>query len=453
VMPDVTRYLQRVSFLLRQGKPANDVALYLPTADARARFTAGKDSIDRSMDTILGPDVIPQILDAGYNFDFIDDQAIDRVGVQHPVLILPAVERIPRSTYQKIQEYARQGGIVVATRHAPSLAPGLLEADKETPQIQQISRALFEAQQGHLVPDDQSLGKELSAFCKPDLMTEPQSPELGFIHRKLDSGDIYFVANTSNHRVQTHINFRVHAAETNLRVRAVPRAETELEPELWNPFTGAISSIPEFLDFEPYESRVVVFSQQHHAPNSQPHRTVTLDLSSEWNVTFPDIKRTTVMHQLHSWADDEDTRFYSGQAVYTKTIAAPDSLFKPGLEILLNLGEGTPVPPPGPGKPGMRALLESPVHEAALVYVNDQLAGSVWRPPYEVSVTKLLRAGQNNIGVVVGNLAINELAGQTMPDYRLLNLRYGVRFEPQDMNNLKPLPAGLLGPIRLVTQE
>jgi hypothetical protein len=101
----------------------------------------------------------------------------------------------------------------------------------------------------------------------------------------------------------------------------------------------------------------------------------------------------------------------------------------------------------------MRALLESPVHEAALVYVNDQLAGSVWRPPYEVSVTKLLRAGQNNIGVVVGNLAINELAGQTMPDYRLLNLRYGVRFEPQDMNNLKPLPAGLLGPIRLVTQE
>ena len=31
VMPDITKYLQRVSFLLRQGKPANDVALYLPT--------------------------------------------------------------------------------------------------------------------------------------------------------------------------------------------------------------------------------------------------------------------------------------------------------------------------------------------------------------------------------------------------------------------------------------
>ena len=37
-MPDVARYLQRVSYLLRQGKPANDVALYLPTA------TPGRDS-------------------------------------------------------------------------------------------------------------------------------------------------------------------------------------------------------------------------------------------------------------------------------------------------------------------------------------------------------------------------------------------------------------------------
>ncbi len=34
VMPDVTRYMQRVSFMLRQGYPANDVALYLPNDDA-----------------------------------------------------------------------------------------------------------------------------------------------------------------------------------------------------------------------------------------------------------------------------------------------------------------------------------------------------------------------------------------------------------------------------------
>jgi hypothetical protein len=42
------------------------------------------------------------------------------------------------------------------------------------------------------------------------------------------------------------------------------------------------------------------------------------------------------------------------------------------------------------------------------------------------------------------------MAGQSPPDYKLLNLRYGERFTPQDMNNLQPLPAGLLGPVALI---
>ncbi len=39
-MPDLTKYLQRVSFALRQGKPANDVALLLPNDDVWAGFKA-----------------------------------------------------------------------------------------------------------------------------------------------------------------------------------------------------------------------------------------------------------------------------------------------------------------------------------------------------------------------------------------------------------------------------
>ena len=100
----------------------------------------------------------------------------------------------------------------------------------------------------------------------------------------------------------------------------------------------------------------------------------------------------------------------------------------------------------------MRAWLESSVREAAVVYINGQRAGTVWRPPYEIDVTKLLKTGTNTIRVEVGNLAINEMAGQSLPDYKLLNLRYGVRFEPQDIKNLKPLPSGMMGPIRVITR-
>ena len=64
-----------------------------------------------------------------------------------------------------------------------------------------------------------------------------------------------------------------------------------------------------------------------------------------------------------------------------------------------------------------------------------------------------LKAGANKIEVAAGNLAINHMAGRSLPDYRLLNLRYGSRFDPQDMKNLQPLPSGLLGPIRLVAAQ
>jgi alpha-L-rhamnosidase len=63
VMPDVAKYLQRVSFLLRQGEPVADVAVYLPTDDAYARFTPGHVSVSQLMNDLIGPRVIPQILD------------------------------------------------------------------------------------------------------------------------------------------------------------------------------------------------------------------------------------------------------------------------------------------------------------------------------------------------------------------------------------------------------
>jgi hypothetical protein len=49
----------------------------------------------------------------------------------------------------------------------------------------------------------------------------------------------------------------------------------------------------------------------------------------------------------------------------------------------------------------------------------------------------------------VANLAINEMAGHALPDYRLLNLRYGTRFVPQGFEKFQPLPAGILGTVEL----
>ena len=65
VMPDVELYLQRLSYLLRQGQPANDVALYLSNDDAWAHFTNGNTHMIEILRERVGPNVIPAILEAG----------------------------------------------------------------------------------------------------------------------------------------------------------------------------------------------------------------------------------------------------------------------------------------------------------------------------------------------------------------------------------------------------
>jgi hypothetical protein len=44
------------------------------------------------------------------------------------------------------------------------------------------------------------------------------------------------------------------------------------------------------------------------------------------------------------------------------------------------------------------------------------------------------------------------MAGHALPDYRLLNLRYGERFQPQDLDKLQPAASGLLGRVRLISR-
>lgn len=448
VMPEITRYLQRVSFLLRQGKPENDVAIYLPTDDAWARFTAGHVSLNGLMQTLLGPDLIPAVLDAGYDFDFIDDAAIAKVGIQHRILILPGVERIPLATFERIQTFLRDGGIVLATRRAPSLAPGPLDT-AQTPKILELSRRLLKTPGRIVVDEKNELGERLNALLQPDVSFSPKAPETGFVHRKLDSAEVYFLANTGNRPMKAQATFRVK----------------DLTPEWWNPFTGEITRATQIarskdritvaVELPAYGSNILVFSgnpaskqlEQSVAVGNPPP---PMDLSRDWTVHFPALQLTLPMQRLHSWTTDEATRYFAGQAIYEKTLTIPQGLLRPGLHLWLNLGPGTPLPPVVSNKPGMRAWLDSPVREAAVVLVNGRPAGSVWKPPYELDITPLVHSGENQLRVTVGNLGINALAGQALPTYRLLNNRYGKRFEPQDMENLAPRPAGLLGPVSLI---
>jgi len=457
-MPDLTGYLQRVSYAMRLGKAANDVAVLLPNDDVWASFkariqknksalsvggfdeTGSNVSMDESMPKFLGNEVIPQILDAGFNFDFIDPDAINGVGIPYKVLVLPGVERLSPKTYEKIVQFAQGGGIIIATGRLPNSAPGHKDAEAIAARVRQISESLFHGQvaTAHFVEDEHALGPILAKLLKPDFVSEPATAEIGFIHRHLESGDLYFVANTGNR---------------HLTVKATFRAGGKFGEE-WDPFTGKVNGISDAsrveLKLEPYESRLLYFSNTPVTPNTKPNRAPgkRIVVPGDWVFAADGVSKKTA---VGSWEEDAKLRYYSGTATYTKSVEVPESFVRDERLVFLDFGEGTRVPVPDPlPQNNMRAYLESPVREAGLVYVNDQLAGYVWHPPFRVDVTKLLRPGENKIRIVVGNTAINGLAGTTLPSYRLLYSRYGVEFIPQGMENLKPLPSGILGPVSLV---
>jgi alpha-L-rhamnosidase len=439
VMPDIAKYLQRVSYLLRQGKPENDVALYLPTDDAWAHFMPGRDSVSQAMEGLLGEGMVARILDAGFNLDFIDDLAIEKMGVQHPVLILPNVDRIAVASYERIEAFAKKGGVVLAVGRLPSLAPGLQDAGMSG-RVKEISARLFTGAgaAGHVAGE-----QDLAKFFTPDVRMEPKTPEIGFVHRKLDAADVYFLANTGNQARRVAATFRVSGRGA----------------QWWDPFSGKVSAAEVAaadgktstvaLEMAPYESRVLVFAGTQGKVISRGPVTGTIDASAGWQVAFPDGK-TVTMEKLRSWTDDEATRYFSGTATYTKTVTVQAGFLSAAGEVRLDFGQGTPVPAARGANARFRAAMDGPVREAAIVTVNGKTAGSVWKPPYAVEVKHLLHEGSNEIQVVVGNLAVNTMVGQAAPNYKLLNLRYTERFTPQDVESMQPVAAGMLGTVTLV---
>ena len=478
VMPDLARYLQRVSFMMRQGRPANDVLLYLANSDAWAGFVPGRVAMNAAVSQCLGRDIIRQILDAGYNLDFFDDGLLDLRGkvdggslafgdLRYKVVVLAGVERIPPATMQKLEAFAQAGGIVIATRGIPSKAPGFKATEEEQKTVHDIAKRLFEGPQakGLFVQDEAQLGEALAKRLAPDVKLDPATPEIGFVHRKTDAADIYFLANTANTAKAVQATFRV----------------ADMQPQWWDPMTGQVTAAQGVerseagttvaVNIEPYGSRILVFSKRTlpSQPKGQAASTVPspLDLSPGWKVTFKsaapgDSPAAAQMEALHSWTDDEATRFFSGVATYERSFTVPGDMVKAGLRLSLDLGEAKAVPGRTAGGGGavrgggsrMRARIEPPVREAAVVYVNGKRAGSVWCPPYSVDVTGLVKAGENQVRIEVANLAVNHMA-KTPPrdykeEYRDLIARFGDRFQPQDMNQIRPMPSGLLGPIRLV---
>ena len=443
VMPEVTRYIARLSYLMRQGQPANQVAILMPTDDVWAAFSPMHTSVTAGLAPKIAPLMAP-ILTAGYNVDYIDAKAINSTGLgTHQILILPPMDRLPVETALKIQDWAAKGGKVICVGPLPTMTPDGKEL------MQALHDRKVQGDQPVVVADPSRLGDALAAAAKPDFQITGGDPaattQLGFIRRTLPDADIYFVANTSNRPMDATTTF----------------ATEHKNGESWNPDSASFApatSTGQLMHLAPYESRVFVFSSKPatlpRAPEDQSGQ-VLADLTTDWQVNFVSENKTLTETTLKDWLDDPATKNYSGEAIYSKDFTLSN---KPATPVYLAIDGGTPLP----GAPnssheqaaqvvGMHAYYEPPVREAALVVINGQQAGALWHPPYRLDVSKYLKQGVNHIEIHVYNTALNHWASLPSHDFGPLTAKYGDKFQMQDLNQVHSVPSGLMGSIHLVT--
>ena len=118
-------------------------------------------------------------------------------------------------------------------------------------------------------------------------------------------------------------------------------------------------------------------------------------IEGRWQVSFPPERgapQSIVFDKLISWTEHErpGVKYFSGTATYAKTFNVPASLLAEDCRLYFDLGD-------------VRVIAE--------VKLNSKDLGVLWKPPFRVDVTGVLKPGENTVEIGVTNLWPNRLIG------------------------------------------
>ena len=437
-------YLSRSSYLLQQGHPVADV-LYFYGEGA----PSGVPYRERQSPAVP----------LGYTADYInasallsevsvrDGRLVTKGGASYAVLVLPnTLTTMSAPLIEKLRDLVRAGATISGPR--PMGSPTRSSSDEDVRAIgadlwgyldgRVSTKATFGA--GRIwwgAPLSQVLE---STGVLPDFRYSDAKfgSDVVFAHRRLDDGDIYFVANQTGEQREIEAQFRT----------------TGREAEIWRADDGSVqpasfrlgpdaTTVPLLL--APYEAQFVVF--RHHTGIPERHIPAVMSeqiaaLPTHWTVNFEAGRGAPRQASFPALTDfttntDPGIRYFSGVATYREKFDAPAPA--KGARIFIDLGA---------------------VHEVARVRLNGREVGIAWKPPYRVEVTDAIKTGRNLIEVEVANLWRNRLIGDAQPGTAH---KYAWTSEPpggsfgkigDPVTPRSPLlPSGLLGPVRLVAER
>jgi hypothetical protein len=329
--PLLSRYVQRASWVLQQGRPVSEVGLYLPIDDVFAATPA-----DRGLNLYFGvrerlhgrpiPEfglrnalkgdtaVVSTLINNGYSFDCIDSATLPQTRVEgkrlrmgladFAVIVLPNLVGMPLADLGKLAEFVRGGGIVLATRRLPEVAYGLRTDKRDTARLRHLIQKMF-APEGYgrgravLVHDERGdFLRVLKRLLPPDLALDPGDHDVAFVHRRLDQQDYYFVANFGDQPKSLKARFKGDGERI----------------ELWDAMTGDVSDAWDgTLHLDPYGSQIVRIQPgtSHQAKRRRARAQQVIPVAGPWRLEVRG-HRSREMQVPSLWTDDKDLVHFSG---------------------------------------------------------------------------------------------------------------------------------------------
>lgn len=239
---------------------------------------------------------------------------------------------------------------------------------------------------------------------------------IDFCHRKTEKEDIYFLSNLTDSIISFVPSFRSDYEQMYLF--AADKGKKYF-------YSGKIT-------LQPYHSVFCILS--NNLPDDLQKQVISCEelqtIDKIWTVSFEKTGKTIKSDSLFDWtaSDDNTIKYYSGHATYTTEFKVHSLKFKDN-RYTLELGN---------------------VCDIASIYVNDIYCGTAWLSPYSIDITDALKKGKNTLRIDVVNTWANALLGSDNGTPPFENIWTNGKYR---MAEKKLLPAGLLGPVKLILNK
>lgn len=437
-LPNWTDYHARLAALFQASEPVVRLAVLAPTADVWGQTGLSTRATQQT------PSYLPQLSQAlaqqGITADFVSQRTIQRAKGEQgklccgpmkydAVVILEATSLAPATTSALVL-FAKGGGKIAIVGPKPKRAVGLNNFEQRDRAVVQAMQHLTENKTSKIVEiappkkEEELLswaGTLVAKLGLPRSVTfESPSKILQQVHYRQGDRDIYLLVNTSDKQaVSTTATFDAQGTHA----------------WQWNPETGDRAVYPTqnrkaHIRLAPLASLLLVF-EPTEPPSDAPRVAPAVEkwqelaaITGPWDAEFiPVAGQRFTMHDLApedlSKSSDERLKNFAGTAIYRTRF---DLSNLPAGQVIVDLGK---------------------VHDLADVRLNDEPLGVAWNAPLHFNATQRLTAGGNMLEVRVATPLFNYT--------RSLQNNIAARYWLDKAANKEPLPAGLVGPVRLLS--